>query len=61
MILIDSVFALEVGAAARSILSNAIMYCGRDGSIVAYKISEGVARTGPSGFDKGLFDISSSA
>lgn len=33
MMLIESVFALEVGAAANKIFSNAIMYCGRFGNI----------------------------
>ena len=33
MMLIESVFALLVGAAARRILRRAIIYCGSDGSM----------------------------
>ncbi len=32
MMLMESVLALEVGAAASKIFSKAIMYCGSDGS-----------------------------
>jgi hypothetical protein len=44
----ESVLALEVGAAASKIFSRAIMYWGSDGSIALYSTSAGVGVTGPS-------------
>ncbi len=61
MMLIESVLAFEVGAAASKIFSRAIMYCGSDGNIALYKISAGVDATGPSGRESGCWEMSSSA
>ena len=61
MMLMESVFAFDVGAAASRILSSAIMYCGSDGSIALYRTSVGVGGTCPSGRDSGCFQMSSSA
>jgi hypothetical protein len=60
MMLIESVLAFEVGAAASSILSKAIMYCGRLGNIAWYKTSVEVNSISPSEVDRGLRAISSS-
>jgi len=61
MMLIESVLAFEVGAAASKIFKRAIMYCGSDGNIALYRISAGVEATGPSGRERGCWDMSSSA
>jgi hypothetical protein len=59
--LMESVLAFEVGAAASKIFKRAIMYCGNDGSIALYNTSVGVCGTAPSGRDNGCFQMSSSA
>lgn len=50
-ILILSVLALQVGAAASSSLSRDIMYCGRLGSIALYKASGAVSGISTSGYN----------
>ena len=60
MMLMESVLALEVGAAASRILSSAIMYCGSDGSMDWYSSSAGVWSTEVSGRDTGCLAMSSS-
>merc|ERR1719336_3693228 len=60
MMLMLSVLALLVGAAASRILRRAIMYWGRLGSMAWYNISDGVCSTSTSGRDRGLEAISSS-
>merc|ERR1719239_2161797 len=57
MMLMLSVLALLVGAAARRILRRAIMYWGREGSMAWYRISVAVSSTSVSGLDKGLAAI----
>lgn len=53
MILMLSVFAFDVGAAANKIFKRAIMYCGRLGRIAWYNISTGLMGMSPSIFNKG--------
>merc|ERR1719228_703478 len=51
MMLMLSVFALLVGAAANNIFSKAIIYCGRLGRTAWYRTSAGVCGTSVSGLD----------
>ena len=48
--LIDSVLALHVGAAASSSLSRDIMYCGKFGSMALYNASAAVSGISVSGY-----------
>ena len=48
--LIDSVLALHVGAAASSSLSRDIMYCGKFGSMALYNASAAVSGKSVSGY-----------